>query len=234
MVDPLQRHSFRKPTKNINHFQGIIKMLRHELDELAKHLFLDTDIKKRKEALEDTKNMPLRYAASFKELAHEEQQALTRALTQNWRKVENALNAVPISIIMEVEGIHIPVLNKLTHKPFTLLDFLSDPHHLTGKEVVFQYHAVPFNPIALSKFFPGLDDIRLKGEIAKNKKVRKPTFFTYKGFTYDLTPSNPTGSYTVTGHCLLKELQPSVKYDIPKGSIPGDIHIPFDRILEGG
>lgn len=228
MVDPLDRRSFNKPKVVDQHFHSIVKMIRHELNEDCKTLFFDHDLQKRTLAFKNLMTMTQRFTASLKELTPEQKKDLLAALQQDQRKLQNALRAISVHTFLQVDGIHIPVLDKNSNKPFTLFDFFNDPFMLSEKLVTFQYHALRFNSKLLAKTFPGMDDPHLKAEIQKHRKTHFP--FEHAGIQYTFTPSNPSG-YTISGTCPIKELSHSIKFEIPHGVMPSDLNVALDALL---
>lgn len=231
MVDPLDRRSFDKPSPSLMHFFGIVKMVRHELNEFCKTLFFDSDLQKRKQAFVEIKRMGERYAATLKDITPEQKKELLSALQQDNKKIENAMKKISLNHYMEIDGIHLPILNKASNKAFTLFDFFSNDHMLYDQEVVFQYHAIKFKAKTLAKFLPGMDDPALQAEMTKGKRSHKHTLFNHAGIQYDIAPSNPAGSYNITGKCLYKEMAKNIKCEIPHGVMPGDLNTALDRIL---
>ncbi len=231
MVDPLQRKSFEKPAPTVKDFHALVKEIRHEMNELLKGIFFSSDLEKRQKSFQDLKNLEKRFNPKFETVSKEKKKEIVSALHVDLKKLETALKNVNISIFLKVDGVHVPLLCRETNKPFTLFDFLNDSKMLSDKEIAFEFHTKTVDGDFLGAFFPGFNDEHFLTDFENRERLHLPFPYKFQGIEYLLRPAQPSGSYTIVGKCLLKNLSHNVQYDIPHGVMPGDLNQALDNLM---
>ena len=230
MPDFKERNRFSKPTSEKQEFLDLVKSVRHAFDDELKTIFTDKNLQKRLDAYNNLKKLEARYQKRLLSLPIEEQKALIDAIRKNEHKVEVRLKNMPVGIYLTLEGVHLPFLSLETGKPFSLLDFFQTPY-LSEKEVEFRAHFPKFNIDLFSEVFPGMDNGELQEERKENEF--KHILLKTEMVAYDIIFTAHKGC-DIKGEGKLKNFSKHLHYDIPKGEIPGDIHVAFDKLLQGG
>jgi len=232
MVDPLQKRDFHKPKPELALFLNTLKEIRNDLNEFLRTLFFSNDLEKRKQAFLDIKNLKKKYSKQIELLPMEKRKEIVQALTIDSKKLEYALRSVPISIFMDIDGVKMPIVSKMTNKPFTLFDFFDDAQMLSHREVTFQFHAERIDG-QMGVFFPGLNDAHFFTLMETKGRLHSSFQYNFGNVDYSFTPTT-AGSYNIRGKTELRYLPSHVQYEIPHGIMPGDLNQAIDTLLKGG
>ena len=232
MVDPLQRRDFDKPKPQLALFLSTLKEIRTDLNEFLRTLFFTNDLEKRKQAFLEIRNLKKKYSKQIELLPMEKRKEIIQALTIDMKKLEYALRSVPISIFMDIDGVKMPIVSRMTNKPFTLFDFFDDVQMLTHREVTFQFHTQRIDG-QLGVFFPGLNDTHFFTLMDTKVRLHASFQYSFGNVDYSFTPSTP-GAYNIRGKAELRHLPSHVQYEIPHGIMPSDLNQAIDSLIKGG
>lgn len=228
MVDFRKRNHFKKPSVTKLYYLDLVKKIRNDVNSESSILFFDEDLKRKQRAYSSLTMLSTRYRDVLKTIPEDQKQELSHAIDFHEKKMMNVLENVKVIPYLDYQGTHIPLINNITGKSFTLKDYLQGEDFLCEMEAFFRVHVKTFDGEALGKCFPGLDDPEL---ISEMEKPKDHILFRKNRIEYDIMKDGK--GYLIVGICKIKNISEYVHYEIPKGDIPGDLNTEFDRILKG-